>query len=385
MNLNRPNRTFANSAPLAVGQEVDHVLFSNAIEDTDKDGWMKLTEAGTWPHVAGMQKVTPEALANVVADFKSLLGSLKRKFLGVPIFIGHPDDPAMRGSTGHEDTKAYGWVQDMKVLGNELWIKPRWSEDGQKIIANAMYRFFSPRWRAKPDGKGNYEPYRLLSIGLTNNPNIPGEAIANEKNTHMKIPQWMKSLLAKLGFSNEQIAALESNSSGAPSEADILAKTELFITASNEAEANKLNAAAALANEQKLTQAARDEAEQHKTSFSNERAQRVKLLVAAGVRDGKIPATNIPTWEAEFSNSFDATLAMLEKAPVLFPTQGRQHAVDEKKTPDTNPAARRAKMVELANEQLPKHGGDWDKAWAAAKAKNPDVFSEASLSNEAKK
>jgi phage I-like protein len=60
-----------------------------------------------------------------------------------------------------------------------------WSPPGKELIQNKHYRFHSPHWEGKELGmeKGRmvYRPVVLLSAGLTNTPQLPVQALANEK------------------------------------------------------------------------------------------------------------------------------------------------------------------------------------------------------------
>jgi hypothetical protein len=71
-------------------------------------------------------------------------------------------------------------VSDLQARPDGLYGYFKWAPTGRDLLENAHYKHLSPRWamRALPDGC--FEPVRLLSIGLTNTPNIPGETIANE-------------------------------------------------------------------------------------------------------------------------------------------------------------------------------------------------------------
>jgi len=142
--------------------------------------WLRLAEYGDWPHPHGLQRFTRESANNLVANFKSLRGRLMRKFGGLPIYIGHPDDEHFAGQSGHADTRAYAWIDALEARPDGLYILPRWSDAGQNLLRNAFYKFLSPRWAMRPIGDGVYEPTRLISVGLTNHPNMPGDAIANE-------------------------------------------------------------------------------------------------------------------------------------------------------------------------------------------------------------
>lgn len=144
------------------------------------DQWLKLVEYGDHPHPEGIQRVTKEAAVEMQRKFRSLRARLARKFGGVPIYIGHPDDENFSRLPGHSDTRSYAWVQDVEAREDGIWILPKWSEDGQKLIENSYFKFLSPRWEMKWEGDV-LKPVRLISVGLTNHPNILGDAIANQE------------------------------------------------------------------------------------------------------------------------------------------------------------------------------------------------------------
>ena len=151
--------------------------------------WMKLITYGEYPHPQGIQCIDYAFAQAMVARFHSFRGRLQRKFGGLPLYIGHPDDPQFNQHPGHQDTRAYAWIQDMDARDDGLWILVKWSEAGLQLIRNAFFKFFSPRWEMQPTDNGKFKPIRLLSVGLTNYPNIPGDAIANQKPTHDSLPK----------------------------------------------------------------------------------------------------------------------------------------------------------------------------------------------------
>ncbi len=146
--------------------------------------WLRLVEYGTPPHPRGSQRVTREAAEAMARRFNSLHARLARRLGGLPIFIGHPDEPTP--SLREADTRAYAWVIDRDDREDGLWMHSRWSERGRQLLANAHYKFLSPRWKMTPTGKGHFIPHELVSVGLTNNPNIPGDAIEIQ-NSEFKI------------------------------------------------------------------------------------------------------------------------------------------------------------------------------------------------------
>jgi len=138
-----------------------------------------LARYGDYPHSKGLQHFTPESARAMQHHFNSLRSRMRRCFGGVPVYVGHPDDPAFAGQPGHIDTRAHGWVQALETTAEGLSVTVKWGETGLRLLANAHFKFFSPRWAMRKTAAGLLEPVRLISIGLTNNPNIPGETIAN--------------------------------------------------------------------------------------------------------------------------------------------------------------------------------------------------------------
>jgi hypothetical protein len=142
--------------------------------------WLKLVEYGDHPHPEGVQRVTEKIAREMQQRFHSLRARLARKFAGIPIYVGHPDDQKFSNLPGHGDTRSYAWVQDIEAREDGIWILPKWSTVGKAMIENLFFKFLSPRWEMKREG--NFlVPIRLISVGLTNHPNIPGDAIANQE------------------------------------------------------------------------------------------------------------------------------------------------------------------------------------------------------------
>jgi hypothetical protein len=138
---------------------------------------IKIVEYGEHPHPKGLQRVNHDVALRLVGAFHSLRGLLARRFGGLPVYVGHPDDPEFAGKAGHADTRAHGWIHELEAREDGLYGRIRWAKSGRELVENENYRFFSPRWLMKDIGGGVFEPVRLISVGLTNTPNIPGEAI----------------------------------------------------------------------------------------------------------------------------------------------------------------------------------------------------------------
>ncbi|MDR3143744.1 MAG: phage protease [Puniceicoccales bacterium] len=150
--------------------------------------WLRISAYGHYPHPQGLQCIDRVAVQAMVEHFKSFRGRLRRRFGGLPVYIGHPDDPQLRQQPGHQDTRAYAWIQDLEAREDGLHGLIKWSDAGLELLRNAFFKFFSPRWEMQVIGPGQFRPIRLLSIGLTNYPNIPGDAIANQEVSEGKAP-----------------------------------------------------------------------------------------------------------------------------------------------------------------------------------------------------
>jgi hypothetical protein len=141
---------------------------------------IRIVEYGEHPHQKGLQRVTFDVARRLEDNFHSLRGILARRFGGLPVYVGHPDDPEYSGQPGHTDTRAHGWIVDLAAKPDGLYGEIKWAKSGRELLDNANYKFFSPRWVMRRVGDGVFEPVKLLSVGLTNTPNIPGDVIANE-------------------------------------------------------------------------------------------------------------------------------------------------------------------------------------------------------------
>jgi hypothetical protein len=82
------------------------------------------------------------------------------------------------------DRKAYGWISELETRADGFYGRVKWSDAGLDLVRNAHFKFYSPYWEAREIGseKGRrvYRPVALISVGLTNQPNIPVRPLANE-------------------------------------------------------------------------------------------------------------------------------------------------------------------------------------------------------------
>ncbi len=125
-----------------------------------------LSPYGEWPHHKGMQIVDKAAAQSMSKNFSSLSGRLLGR--KCPIFFGHPDNAP--GGVG----KPVGRVEGLQVLEDGIAALCSYEEGAFEKITTGKIKSMSPRWQMKRLENGMFRPVKLISIGLTNNPNITG-------------------------------------------------------------------------------------------------------------------------------------------------------------------------------------------------------------------
>jgi len=72
-------------------------------------------------------------------------------------------------------TEALAWIVRLECRDDGLWALFRWTDTGAEAVSGRRYRFVSPAWTVDSAGR----PVRLVSVALTNRPNIPSKPILN--------------------------------------------------------------------------------------------------------------------------------------------------------------------------------------------------------------
>lgn len=165
----------------------------------DDDGWALIAPFGEHPKtrrarvngVATEQKFI-QVLDNEAADAlmskeNSLFGKLKRAFIGIPVYDGHPDlrdhSPESLGNSGVK--KQIGMIGKVRKCAQGIEAQFLLSPEGATAVANGS-KFPSAFWLVLPNGQRGdatlARPFKLLSVGLTAHPNITGvESLANSQ------------------------------------------------------------------------------------------------------------------------------------------------------------------------------------------------------------
>lgn len=106
---------------------------------------------------------------------------------------------------------------------------------------------------------------------------------------------------------------------------------------------------------------------------ANERlATEADGIVTAAIEAGVIVLADRETWKGKFLSGFaNAQKELLALEPAV---KTKANAAIRK--PTDLAGGREQEQLALVNELLPQNGGQFDKAWSAAKAKRPELFSE---------
>jgi hypothetical protein len=372
----------------------------NGSPEGESSRWLKLADYGDWPHSRGLQRLTQPAAARLAHGFKSLLGRLRRRFTGVPIYIGHPDDPSFASQPGHDDTRAYAWVSNLEARPDGLHLLARWSEPGRDLLRHSFYKFLSPRWEMRPVAPGVFEPTRLLSIGLTNHPNIPGEAVANATSTQPETANRkqetssvspnssLRTLHSELPSPEPQIenskpetflprllAVLEFDPAAAPE--TLLSNAENLAAAAREARESQLESARFY----RLCNDAQAELAAANTRADEERAGRLELLLDLAELRGQFPLAERPQWHEKLRADFPQALVALANhrsaavRPTLAAAPLTARLVGRRPGPAGPADAQR--LLTLVNERMARTGEDYSTAWNRAKRERADLFAAA--------
>jgi hypothetical protein len=262
--------------------------------------WLKITPYGDFPNKVGLQRIQKTDAETMVAAFNSLRGRAARMFMGLPIYVGHPDMEPQ----SYADKRRYGKITDLEAREDALYGKVAFNDLGKAAMEQGHFQFNSPTWYLKRDGKF-VRPVELISVGLTNTPQIPGDPWAkNEQQQDTKM-KWLIDLLVSKGLmkaDGDEAAAQTAVNSLVVLPARVTELETKLTTATNETtrltgEVNRLTG--------ELTTATNEVAAIRK--------DRNKIALDAAVNDGCIKEVDRAAWNEKLNTSFDTNLVELRK------------------------------------------------------------------------
>jgi hypothetical protein len=324
------------------------ICFANELS-VREDGWAMLAPFGSFPGVAtqpiagggvkrydAVQVVDRESAVELVNEFNSFGGKIRRFLRGVPIFVGHPDMPGRSHLYPHKEP--VGTTVELQVRDDGLWCKPCFTNDGLEYIDANQGLGFSARWSGneagEQDGKPVYRPASLKSIGLTQRPNLPVELINDDEPPGQpqdimkeQVLAWLKGLGIELAndASNEQITSALTQVAERAGSAVTLANEKTILvqerdTARTEAETLRTQLGA-LSTE-------RDAA---RTEFANERKDRIEKELDLAEQAGRITPAQRPEWASKLTANFTNEAPALAKLAPALKTQSQIGDVTQRK------------------------------------------------------
>ena len=328
--------------------------------------WFQVSPFGRFPHRVGMQVFDRQAANAIVTLFKSTKDKLARLFRGLPVYVGHPDlDPK-----AYPDHRKYGSIQDLEVRDDGLWAKPKWSKAGKEIVNDEHYDFQSLLWNMEPvpNEAGAFRPVELISVGLTNRPNIPGKPVGANTAEEDLDPMKREAIIQKLNLkpingatevTDQQIEAAISGLQSAGNESATL--TEQLRVA---------NEAKTAAERRQGEDAARAD---------KERKARIAEKLTAAANVGRITEAEKAGWQVRFETDFDGADSALSKLTV--PAMNTRQTMQTGNLGQRNGgevAATRAERTQAANEAVDAHmkltGLGYQAAFNAVMKLKPELF-----------
>lgn len=153
----------------------------------DVPDWIQLTPPG--PKVSGRdgRRWALNAADYVVAAFAQNAADL-------PVDFEHATQ--IKGAKG-EAAPAVGWIKELEARNGAIWGRVDWTEAGHAAVASKGYRYVSPVFTY---GRRNGEIQRMVSAGLTNQPNLELAALNSEAGLTDLEDQMDKDVLDALGL-----------------------------------------------------------------------------------------------------------------------------------------------------------------------------------------
>lgn len=300
--------------------------------------------------------IPPEWLLLVPAG--EILGRDGRRFSNPdPATVVNAFDPAaqlpldwehathLRAPQG-QDAPAAAWVTQLEARDGEVWGRVQWNAAGAEAVRSRAYRYYSPAYRLGVDGA----VVRLLSVGLTNTPNLTLPAL-NRHGLTMQQP-------TEPGMDESIRTALDLPEGATPEQA--VAKIAELKTSLNRASTPDLTRFVPRADlDAALNRAAQAETSLRETQQA-EIDRRVDALIQTGLNAARItPATEqYHRAAAKAEGGIERLQAYLDAAPAVVTGETRTGKPAEGTPALNSDAARIAAAFGQTAETLQKFGGE---------------------------
>ncbi|KAF0676745.1 phage protease [Profundibacterium mesophilum] len=161
-------------------------------------------EAGTVPDWINVIPKGPgvrgiDGRAWTMNDAGGVIDTFRRRGVKLPVDVEHATQ--IKGARG-EAAPAMGYVTDLEARETGLWAKVDWNTAGETLLRDRSYAHVSPVFAFD----GAQVIRRLVSVGLTNNPNLDLVAM-NAAGQFQGAPFMDKAVLEALGLNADATAA----------------------------------------------------------------------------------------------------------------------------------------------------------------------------------
>lgn len=357
---------------------------------------------GDYGNSRGKQKLTKEYAEAMVSAFNE-------KGRDLPFYIGHPDEESFFAK--YRDHAAYGWITEMVANEGALELTVTWNEDGADLLAKRKFRWWSPRFLCRVMTVANEKilvPLKLASCGLTHEPNMDLEPVANEDDVDgtitnneegsdgMNLLQRLLALIGKddvkseddvVGFVQRLIDGMKAIKK-AQEERWKAEDAAYQATAPNEDPAvtfaglmsvidGKHQAALTSAfNEMPLEAKQRITALETEVSAANEalatsRKAHADLLITGALESGRIVPAQKEAWEGKFGADFESAANELAASGDQLHTESSVKNAAERSAAATN---RQGDILSAVNEVMESDKLSYHDAFQKVKKEKPALF-----------
>jgi phage I-like protein len=236
------------------------------------------------------------------ASVDATLQAFNRRGIDLPIDWEHATQH--RAPKG-EEAPAAGWITALDARDGALWGVVSWNPRGGSQVLNREYRFVSPVFDFEPSSG---RIVRLVSVGLTNTPNLTLQALNQEQPMNLVLTA---AVAAALGV------AVDAD------EAAVLAAIDQFKTAMNRESSNLERYVPRGDYDQLMTRATNAEQRLQQIS-TDQHAAAVTAALDSALKARKIAPTSVEYHRAMCSDQagLERFRAFVGAAPVIAPDSG---------------------------------------------------------------
>lgn len=350
---------------IAINQVMREVAFtSNAVALQPYEGdkppteeWLQISPYGEFPNRKGKQIVTKARADMMVVAFNSIVSRASRIFMGLPIYVGHPDVDPDRWP----DDRRIGKITALEARADGLYGKVAWNDLGLRNREQGYHVYPSPAWFFPKNDRGIVEPDELISVGMTNTPQI-AESAPWTQNTAPGLSPGSSTQENTMKLKLIQILGLKALAEGGE------VTDDQVVTAVNSvhAKASQLEIEKQTAINAKTTlETAKATAEQERDTAKNAaaaiRKSAGKVLLDIAVNEGRVTAAERPQFETDFESDFDGTVVKLAAKQKAMNTTSI--SLGDRQASIATAAERSAIINSAVEAEMKKNGGDYTAAY----------------------